>query len=104
LRWYGPSNIEHLRALELLVPNGDNDAMSTDGVTAIPFADHIPADLMAELQAAADAAAKGVRDPASVTAACERMDRLREEVRQKHGVLNIGVPAIRELRGELPDG
>ena len=33
----------------------------------------------------------------------ERAEKAREEVFQKHGVLNIGVPAIRELRGELPD-
>jgi len=78
--------------------------MSTDTSTAVPFADHIPADLMAELQAAADVAAKGVCDRAAMTVACERMDQLREEIRHKHGVLDIGVPAIRELRGELPDG
>ena len=35
--------------------------------------------------------------------ACERMDRIREEIRKSNGVLNIGVPAIRELRGELPE-
>jgi hypothetical protein len=33
--------------------------------------------------------------------ACERMDRMREEVRNKHGILDIGVPAIRELRDEV---
>ncbi len=32
--------------------------------------------------------------------ACERMDRMREEVRKKHGILDIGVSAIRELRDE----
>ena len=53
---------------------------------------------MAELQAAADRAAKGIRDPQSMAKACERMDRLREEIRRKHGILDIGVPAIRELR------
>jgi hypothetical protein len=26
------------------------------------------------------------------------MDRIREEIFQKHGILDIGVPAIRELR------
>jgi hypothetical protein len=57
---------------------------------------------MAELQAAADRAAKGVRDPQLMVKACERMDRLREEIRQKHGILDIGVPAIRELRESEP--
>jgi hypothetical protein len=53
---------------------------------------------MAELQAAADRAAKGIHDPETIARACERMDRLREEIRQQHGLLDIGVPAIRELR------
>jgi hypothetical protein len=58
----------------------------------------IPPQIMAELQAAADRAAKGIRDPESMAKACQRMDRLREEIRQQHGILDIGVPAIRELR------
>ena len=32
--------------------------------------------------------------------ACERMDKRREEIRQQHGILDIGVPAIRELRDD----
>jgi hypothetical protein len=92
--------VEHLRALDEVMSGGDNDAMSTDAPAA-PFAGHIPADLMAELRAAAAAAYSG-RDAAAMAAACERMDRVREELRKKHGVLDIGVPAIRELRGELP--
>ena len=60
----------------------------------------IPPELMAELQRAADLAAKGVRDPEAMRSACERMDRMREAVRKKHGILDIGVPAIRELRDE----
>jgi hypothetical protein len=58
----------------------------------------IPPQVMAELQAAADRAAKGIRDPEAMLQACERMDRLREEIRRQHGILDIGVPAIRELR------
>jgi hypothetical protein len=58
----------------------------------------IPAQVMAELQAAAERAAKGVRDPEIMAKACARMDRLREDIRRQHGILNIGVPAIRELR------
>jgi hypothetical protein len=58
----------------------------------------IPAQVMAELQEAAERAAKGIRDPESMSKACDRMDRLREEIRQKHGILDIGIPAIRELR------
>jgi hypothetical protein len=58
----------------------------------------LPAELMAELEAAARYAAAGIRDPEVMRRACERMDKLSEEVRRKHGVLDIGVPAIRELR------
>jgi hypothetical protein len=60
--------------------------------------DTVPPELLAELQEAAERAARGVRDPEIMRRACESMDRLREEIRKKHGVLDIGVPAIRELR------
>jgi hypothetical protein len=58
----------------------------------------IPPQVMAELQAAADRAANGIRDPEVMAKACARMDRLREEIRREHGILDIGVPAIRALR------
>jgi hypothetical protein len=58
----------------------------------------ISPEIMADLQEAADKAAKGIRDPEKMRQACERMDRMREETFRKFGVLDIGVPAIRELR------
>jgi succinate dehydrogenase/fumarate reductase flavoprotein subunit len=58
----------------------------------------IPPELLAEMQEAADRAAQGVRDPEAMRQACERMDQISEQVRRKHGVLDIGTPAIRELR------
>jgi hypothetical protein len=61
----------------------------------------IPPEVIAELQQAADRAAKGIRDPEKTRLACERMDRLREEILQKHGILDIGVSALRELRDSL---
>ena len=45
----------------------------------------IPTDLMAELRAAVDRAARGARDPEVMRQACERMDRMREELRAAHG-------------------
>jgi hypothetical protein len=60
----------------------------------------IPLEVMAELEEAARLALSGVGHPEAMRRACERMDRLREEVRQKHGILDIGVPAIRALRDE----
>jgi hypothetical protein len=67
-----------------------NYIMSTDTL--------ISAEVMAELQEAAERAAKGIRDPEAMGRACERMDRIREEIFRKHGLLDIGLPAIRELR------
>jgi hypothetical protein len=58
----------------------------------------IPSALMAELRQAAERAAKGVRDPEAMRQACERMDRISEQIRKRHGVLDIGTPAIRALR------
>lgn len=58
----------------------------------------LPPNLMADLERAAADAAAGRRSPEAMRQACEDMDRIREEIRRKHGVLDIGVPAIRELR------
>ena len=58
----------------------------------------IPSQIMDDLQKAAERAAKGIRDPDAMRRACENMDRVREEVFGRHGVLDIGLPSIRELR------
>jgi hypothetical protein len=57
-------------------------------------------EVMAELEVAARLALSGIRDLDAMRRACERMERMREEVRKKHGILDIGVPAIRELRDQ----
>jgi len=57
-----------------------------------------PPEVRAEIEEAVRRVMSGVRDPEAMRRACERMDRISEEIRQKHGVLDIGVPAIRELR------
>jgi hypothetical protein len=44
-------------------------------------------DLMSELQLAADRAAKGIRDPEATRQACERMNRISEQIRQRHGLV-----------------
>jgi hypothetical protein len=33
----------------------------------------------------------------------ERAEKIREAIYREHGLVDIGVPAIRELRGELPN-
>ncbi len=72
-------------------------------MSATKTAADVPSEVDADLQEAIRRAMSGVRDPEEMRKACERMDRMREEVRRREGVLDIAVPAIRELRGELPD-
>lgn len=67
-------------------------------MTTIDKPPAIPPEVMANLQEAAQRAAQGVRDSEAMRLACERMDRMREETFRKHGLLDIGVPAVRELR------
>jgi hypothetical protein len=59
-----------------------------------------PPEIVAAFEEAVRRVASGVRDSEAMRLACEDMDRIREEVRKKHGLLDIGVPAIRELRDE----
>jgi hypothetical protein len=60
----------------------------------------VPADLAAEFQEALDDLAKGIRRPEKMRAACERMDRLREENRQLFGQQNIAVELVRQTRNQ----
>ena len=60
----------------------------------------IPLELLAQMREAALKAKSPARDPEAMKKACERMDRMREEIKKNHGILDIGVPAIRELRDE----
>jgi succinate dehydrogenase/fumarate reductase flavoprotein subunit len=59
-----------------------------------------PSELLAEFQEAVDDLAKGIRRPKKMEAACEHMDRLREENRQLFGEQNIAVELIRQTRDE----
>jgi hypothetical protein len=58
----------------------------------------IPADVMAALEYAGQMAASGRKDPAFAKRIADQAARIREAVKLKHGLLDIGVPAIRELR------
>jgi hypothetical protein len=60
----------------------------------------IAADIMAELKYAAELAATGRKDAAFAKRIAEEAARIRDSVKRKHGLLDIGVPAIRELRDE----
>jgi hypothetical protein len=64
----------------------------------------VPADVAADMKALIEHLTTGKPlDPATRRRIRERGDRITEELREKYGELDIGVPAIRELRGELPD-
>lgn len=57
-----------------------------------------PAEVMAELREAAKRAVSGIRDPEIMRKACEHMDQVREEIRERFGVQDLGVEIIREMR------
>jgi hypothetical protein len=58
----------------------------------------IPPELRAEMQERAELASRGVVDPVARRIARERMDRMREEFRRRHGEVNVAVELIREAR------
>jgi hypothetical protein len=60
--------------------------------------DQTPLEVMAELRAAAEYAARGVRDPEVMRKACEEMDRLREKNAKLYPGPDVGVDIIREMR------
>jgi hypothetical protein len=59
----------------------------------------IPEDI-AELEATIARAMRGIRDPEKMLKAAERMDRMREEMRQRVGVGEWAVQLIRESRDD----
>jgi hypothetical protein len=64
----------------------------------------IPSDVLADAEAVIDHLMRGKPlDSETRKRIRERAQKITEEIRQKYGVVDIGVPAIRELRGELPD-
>lgn len=54
----------------------------------------IRADVRTQLQQTLDDLVKGIRRPEKIKAACERMDRMREENRRLFGEQNIAVALI----------
>jgi len=58
----------------------------------------LPADVLADMQRAIRLAMAGKRDPEFERRVQSEGKRIRDEVFRKHGLLDIAVPAIRELR------
>jgi hypothetical protein len=63
-----------------------------------PSLSTIPSDVMAAMRAAARFAQTGQGDPTVLRRIREEAERITQEVFERHGVLDISVPAIRELR------
>lgn len=59
-----------------------------------------PAEVVAELQASLALAASGVRDPGTMRKAREEMNRMREELRQKIGTVDVAVELVRDARNQ----
>ena len=72
-------------------PETSNNAFMSTGT--LPAGNH-------ELNEAITRRMKGVRDPEAARKACERMDRMREEIRRRVGTVEIAIDFIRELRDQ----
>jgi hypothetical protein len=59
-----------------------------------------PAELLSELEAVVNRLLNGVLDPDAMEKACERMDRMREEMKQRVGEVEVAVDLIREARDD----
>ena len=58
----------------------------------------IPPEVMADLERAVELVMTGQRDPEFERRIHAQAEKITQEIFEKHGVLDIGVPAIRELR------
>jgi len=58
----------------------------------------IPADVMADLERAVEILMTGRRDAEFERRIHAQAEKISQEVLEKHGILDIGVPAIRALR------
>ncbi len=66
--------------------------------------DMIPPDVAADNQAVIDHVMTGrPLDPEVLRRVQERAEEIRQRIFREHGLVDIGVPAIRELRGPLPE-
>lgn len=58
------------------------------------------ADIVIEIQRALECAATGSRDPAEMHQARSEMNRMRDELRKKIGVVDVAVDLIRDARNQ----
>lgn len=78
--------------------------MNAELQTMLPFSANIPEEVRADVQAVMDSLRTGVPvDHAVKDRLRARSAEITQRTFEKFGLLDIGVPAIRELRGELPE-
>jgi hypothetical protein len=69
-----------------------------------PFATELPDDVRADIDAVMESLRTGIPVAPEVLARVRaRSAAITQATYEKHGLLDIGVPSIRELRGELPE-
>jgi hypothetical protein len=57
-------------------------------------------ELMQRLQERLERVANGIRDPEEMLEGAKNMDRMREELRQRIGIVNVAVELIRDARNQ----
>ncbi|HET6880266.1 MAG TPA: hypothetical protein VFI31_08930 [Pirellulales bacterium] len=57
-------------------------------------------DVLQRLQERLERVAKGIRDPDEMREGAKNMDRMREELRQRIGIVNVAVELIRDARNQ----
>src|SRR5437867_789865 len=83
--------------LEIPRPAGDDDGMEPTELRPSP----LPLDLQADTEAVMEHITRGTPlDPEVRRRVRQRAERIRDEVYRQHGLLDIGVPAIRALRDD----
>jgi hypothetical protein len=102
----GESAIPGFYQLDALEPDWnppDNGAMNTT-TTERPCTIDYPPEIRADVDAVVESLRTGIPVAPEVRDRMRALaEKIREETFRKHGLLDIGVPAIRELRGELPE-
>jgi hypothetical protein len=75
--------------VDFVAASGDNQLMEA-----------IPSEILADMRRATELAMSGQKDPAFERRVQAEAKKVRDQIFQKHGALDIGVAAIRELRDE----
>ncbi|HUY31185.1 MAG TPA: hypothetical protein VMV69_00285 [Pirellulales bacterium] len=60
----------------------------------------LPTELIQVLQERLNKAAKGIRDPEAMDRAFKEMNRMREELRQRIGTVDLAVDLVRDARNQ----